>query len=75
MLWLDAICQQALSAKTISKMFALLEDCKQEKEWLEKFKQKRDIINQYYWDLEDKFYYDIDYNDEHFYKIRTIASY
>lgn len=75
MLWLDAICQQALSAKAIAKMFALFEDHNKENEWLEIFEEKRDIINRYYWDKEDKFYYDIDLSDKHFYKVRTIASY
>lgn len=75
MLWIDAICQQALSAKAIAEMFALLNDRTQNKEWLDKFNKKREIINQYYWDNEDKFYYDIDCTDNHFYKIRSIASY
>ena len=75
MLWIDAICQQALSAKMISKMFQLIDDDVQAKAWEEKYLEKKNLINIYYWDKEDKFYYDIDCNDLHFYKVPTIASY
>lgn len=75
MLWLDAICQQALSAKTIAEMFKIVGDTTQAIEWENKYFEKKNIINKYYWDIEDKFYYDIDCNDYHFYKVPTIASY
>ncbi len=75
MLWLDAICQQALSARLIARMFAILGDCENEALWLEKFKVKRDIVNKFYWDDADKFYYDIDVNTHEFYKVMTVASY
>lgn len=75
MLWLDAICQQALAAKKISELFALLGDSEQEKVWLNKYLKKKDIVNALYWDDEDKFYYDIDVNDHRFYKVPTVASY
>lgn len=75
MLWIDAICQQALSAKMISKMFQLVDDSVQAKAWGDKYLEKKNIVNDYYWDKEDKFYYDIDCKDLHFYKVPTIASY
>ena len=75
MLWLDAICQQALAAKKIAELFALLGDHQQEQVWRERYLQKRETVNALYWDEEDKFYYDIDANDNHFYKVPTIASY
>lgn len=75
MLWLDAICQQALSAKAISNLFALINDEAQATEWHNRYSQKKNIVNTLYWDFNDKFYYDIDCNDQHFYKARTIASY
>lgn len=75
MLWIDAICQQALSAKMISEMFKLVNDNAQAKEWEDKYLEKKNIVNEYYWDEKDKFYYDIDCNDHHFYKVPTIASY
>ena len=75
MLWIDAICQQALSALMISKLYALIDDSIHEKEWLEKYEAKKESVNNLYWDEADKFYYDIDCNSYDFYKIMTIASY
>ena len=75
MLWLDAICQQALSANTLAKMFAIVGDSENEKIWKEKFEQKKNLVQNLYWDNADEFYYDIDVSDHHFYKVRTIASY
>lgn len=75
MLWLDGICQQALSANSIAKLFRLVDDEENASEWEKKFLEKKEIVNRFYWDNEDKFYYDIDCNDLHFYKVKTIASY
>lgn len=74
-LWIDAICQQALAASCISESFALLGDEENASVWKEKYLAKKKIVNDLYWDSEDKFYYDIDCNDHRFYKIPTIASY
>lgn len=75
MLWLDAICQQALSAKSIADMFGCIGDKAQADIWQQKYVAKKEIVNRFYWDGEDKFYYDIDCKDGHFYKVPTIASY
>lgn len=75
MLWIDAICQQALTANIISKMYTLAGDKIAESEWNEKYSEKKKIINNLYWDNKDKFYYDIDCNTHKFYKVKTIASY
>lgn len=75
MLWLDAICQQALSAKMIAKMYALIDDTDSEAEWLARYNEKADIVNSLYWDDEDGFYYDIDRNTHKHYKIMTPASF
>ncbi len=75
MLWLDAICQQALSAKAISRLFAILDDSENASAWEEKFNIKRDIVNKYYWDDKDKFYYDIDVNTHELYRVMTVASF
>lgn len=75
MLWIDAICQQALSAQMISKLYALVGDKDNEEEWNKKYLEKKEIVNSLYWDDKDKFYYDIDCNTHEFYKIMTIASY
>lgn len=75
MLWLDAICQQALSAKTISEMFSIVGDVRETQFWEKRFLEKKDIINRLYWDEQDDFYYDIDCETHDFYKIKTMASY
>ena len=75
MYWIDAICQQALSAKSISRLFEMVDDSENAKIWEDKFLAKKKIVNDFYWDTKDKFYYDIDCKDKHFYKVPTIASY
>lgn len=75
MLWVDAICQQALSAKMIANLFGLINDAENEAVWNNRFLDKKNIINEFYWDNEDAFYYDIDCNTHEFYKVMTIASY
>lgn len=75
LLWVDAICQQALSARTIARLFKILGDTKSEAEWNEKYLAKKDTVNRYYWDSEDNFYYDINVNTHDFCKVMTVASY
>lgn len=75
MLWLDAICQQALAARMIANLFAIVEDKENETEWNKRYLEKKEIINRFYWDETDGFYYDIDCNTHGFYKVMTIASY
>lgn len=75
MLWFDAICQQALTAKIIARLFALLGDDQNKAVWQERFTEKAQIINRLYWSADDNFYYDIDCNTGKFYKIATIASF
>lgn len=75
MLWIDAICQQAMSALMIAKLYAIIEDKEQEIQWMKKHDEKKKIINSLYWDEQDGFYYDIDCYSHEFYKVMTIASY
>ena len=75
MLWIDAICQQALTADLIAKMYALVGDSQEAASWKNRFSEKQHIVNSFYWDDEDKFYYDIDVNTHKFYKVMTTASY
>ncbi|MBQ6846660.1 MAG: hypothetical protein IJO61_05965 [Oscillospiraceae bacterium] len=75
MLWLDAICQQALSANMISKLFKILDDETEVSKWESRFYEKKEIINRLYFDAEDNFYYDIDINTHNFYKVITPASF
>lgn len=75
MLWIDAICQQALNAKMIEKLFLLAGDNEEAEKWKSKFNAKKKIINDYYWDNSDNFYYDIDCGTKDFYKVKTVASF
>lgn len=75
MLWIDAVCQQALVAKAIARLYSILGDKKLEDAWNKKHSEKAAIINRYYWDSADKFYYDIDCNTHGFYKVKTVASF
>lgn len=75
MYWIDAICQQALSALILEKLYLLVGDTESAKAWNEKHSKKKQIINDLYWDDTDGFYYDIDCNTHEFYKIMSIASY
>lgn len=75
MLWIDAICQQALSAKCISGLFDIIGDNENAAIWEKEYFDKKDIVNNFYWDKKDGFYYDIDFKTHDFYKIATIASY
>jgi len=75
MLWIDAICQQALSAKLISEMLETVGDGDGAAEWRSRYLEKKEIVNRLYWDEEDGFYYDIDRNTHDFYKVMSIASY
>jgi len=75
MLWIDAICQQAFSARLISKLYGIVGDSDGQSAWLRRFEEKRDIVNRFYWHKKDRFYYDIDNDTLGFYKVKSIASY
>ena len=75
LLWIDAICQQAMEANMISKLFKVVEDEENAALWQGKYLAKKDIVNKYYWDNEDKFYYDINISNHDFCKVMTIASF
>lgn len=75
MLWIDAICQQALCADIISRMYELIGNSAEAELWRARYNEKKEIVNSLYWDPDDRFYYDIDRNTHEFYKIMTIASF
>jgi glycogen debranching enzyme len=75
MLWIDAICQQALSAKMIANLYGIVGDTENRMKWERLYNEKKEIVNRYYWDEEDGFYYDIDCDSHSFYKVMTPASY
>lgn len=75
MLWIDAIGQQGLSALYIARLMKSQENEEGYKKWMLKYETLKALVNQYYWDAEDGFYYDIDRRDLSFMKVKTPASY
>ncbi len=75
MLWLDAICQQALSARMLARMFDAIGEPEEAERWRARYEKKKEIVNTLYWDDSDGFYYDIDRHTHGFYRIMSIASY
>ena len=74
-LWVDAICQQALSALYISRLYGLKSMKKEEQEWKERYLLLKKQINENYWDEQDGFYYDIDIKTGEPCRIKTPASF
>ena len=74
-LWVDAIAQQALSALYIVRLAKEVGDTAQAQEFQTKYDNLKAIINKYYWDEKDGFYYDILESDHSFVKVKTPASY
>jgi len=56
-------------------LFEIIGDSENAELWKEKFETKKRIVNDYYWDRKDCFYYDIDCNSHDFYKVKTVASF
>ena len=75
MLWIDAIAQQGLSALYIARLFDVLGDVQQRKEWMNRYDEIKSVVNRYYWDKEDQFYYDVHQHSLQFMKVKTPASY
>ncbi len=90
MLWIDAISQQALTAKCIVDLAKSIHSPKHNltkiiENYSPKYQQLKDTINQFYWCNSDNFYYDIHKNrlnpkdqanfSKRFMKVKTVASY
>ena len=75
-LWVDAIAQQALSAKCIAALYDALgpEYAAESAKWRKEFARVAKEINDHYWCEEDGFYYDVRLSDGGFCKVRTPAS-
>ena len=74
-MWIDAICQQALSALYISRMYKQFGKKKESEKWLKTYKQLKKVVNEKYWNEEDGFYYDVEIATGKHSKIKTMASY
>ncbi len=75
LLWVDAMAQQALSALYISKLAAVAGNNEVAVKYKLLYNEKKAIINKFYWDEKDGFYYDILETDSSFVKVRTPAVY
>ncbi len=75
MLWIDALAQQGLSAYCIARLAELIGEEALAREWDGKFAAIRGTVNGNYWSEPDGFYFDIDADDGHFYKVTTPASF
>lgn len=74
MLWLDAICQQALSARLIAEMAGIIGETAMQQEWQKTFETIRDTVNTYYWNEEKGCYFD-SLVDGNRHEILSIASF
>lgn len=73
--WVDALAQQALSALYIARMAALIGESSIEAEYLEKYEEKKNTLNKYYFDERDGSYYDIHAATHDVCRILTPASF
>lgn len=75
LLWMDAVAQQALASLYIERLAKELGDKDIAKEYKKLYKEHKELLNEYYWDEEDGFYYDLSEEDTSFVKVRTPAVY
>lgn len=73
-LWVDAIAQQALSARCIAQLYEALGEKQEAAAWRAKFVALAFEINAHYWDERDGFYYDIALADGAPCRVKTLAS-
>lgn len=74
-LWVDAISQQALSARCIAEMEQILGNTEETKKWNDEYESLKGKINLLYWDKQDDFYYDVTIANKQPCRVKTIASY
>jgi Trehalase len=74
-MWIDAICQQALSALYISRLSEKLNNESESKKWKKIYDNLKTTINTRYWNEEDGFYYDVDVATGKHCKVKSMASY
>lgn len=74
-MWVDAISQQALSARSIAELNALNGDTAAAARWTDEFNRLACEINTRYWDDEEGFYFDVDTATGKPCRVMTIASF
>lgn len=75
MLWIDAIAQQGLNALEISRLAELIGDNAMRDQWHAHYEHFKTLVNRYYWDENDGFYYDIHAGSHDFMRVMTPASF
>lgn len=76
LLWFDAATQQGLAAESISNIAQLIDEKELSKQYQKKYKNLKELVNKYYWNKDDGFYYDVDMNQpEKQYKVKTPAAF
>lgn len=75
LLWMDALAQQALSALYIERLAHELGDKAVAREFHKRYIANKELLNKWYWDSEDGFYYDLNEADSSLVKVRTPAVY
>lgn len=75
LLWVDALAQQAVAALYIKRLADELGDKETAKEFAGLYKGQKALLNKYYWDAQDGFYYDLSEQDTSFVRVRTPAVY
>ena len=74
-LWIDAISQQALSARCMAQLEQSLGNADAAGKWEAIYRKLKDKVNELYWDEQDGFYYDVAIENRQPCRIRTMASY
>ena len=74
-LWVDAMAQQALSARSIARLYRALGREADAAAWEKVYADLGAEINRFYWDERDGFYYDIALADGAPCRVKTIASF
>lgn len=74
-LWVDAISQQALSARHIANLYRQTGHKREAGLWQKKYEAIKKTVNKYYWDDRDGFYYDIGLRDGKPCRVMTPASF
>lgn len=74
-LWVDAICQQALAAENIAALHRKRGNEAKAERWQQEYDRLKRIVNDRYWDERDGFYYDIDTLTGAPCRVMTVASY
>ena len=74
-LWVDALAQQAFSALCIARIHESRGNSERQQKWMNTYNELKSLINKYYWDEKDGFYYDLSRKTGTFSRVRTCASY